>query len=108
MMSERRVPLDSVISREVALQGWTLARTQDVDHGGLYDVRSAAINIWSHPWNRKADLAASELLGTVYVSWHDPNKQHVRVWLLEVEKAGAQAELERHLAVLFGIGVVRQ
>ena len=39
-----------VVSREQAMKAMTYARSHDVERGGVYDARSAAINIWSKPW----------------------------------------------------------
>jgi hypothetical protein len=45
------------------------AREQDVECGGHYDARSAAINVWSHHWAHPATHEASETIGTFYVHW---------------------------------------
>jgi hypothetical protein len=37
-----------VVSREQAMHAMAYARGHDVERGGQYDARSAAINIWSH------------------------------------------------------------
>jgi hypothetical protein len=41
------------------------ARAHDVERGGMYDARSAAINIWSHSWLTLELRQASELIGTI-------------------------------------------
>jgi hypothetical protein len=46
---------------------FALARTEDVDAGGRYDARSAAINIWSHTWHNKATREESETIGLLPV-----------------------------------------
>jgi hypothetical protein len=43
------------------------AREQDVERGGHYDARSAAIIIWSHHWAHPATREESETIGTFYV-----------------------------------------
>jgi hypothetical protein len=48
------------------------AREQDVERGGHYDARSAAIMIWSHHWAHAATREASETIGTFYVHWDPP------------------------------------
>lgn len=47
------------------------ARSNDVDHGGRYDCRSAAINIWSHPWTTEALKSESTIIGSLYFDWTD-------------------------------------
>src|SRR5919108_2416048 len=56
------------------------AHAHDVERGGRYDARSAAINLWSHHWAHDATRAESDVLGTFYVRWDPP-----RVWLIEAE-----------------------
>jgi hypothetical protein len=46
-----------------------LARQEDVEQGGRYDARSAAINVWSHHWQHPATRAESDIIGTFYVQW---------------------------------------
>jgi hypothetical protein len=48
------------------------AYEHDVDKGGHYDARSAAIMIWSHYWAHPATREASETIGTFYVHWDPP------------------------------------
>jgi hypothetical protein len=43
------------------------ARTHDVEQGGRYDARSAAINVWSHHWLTDGTREESDTLGTFYV-----------------------------------------
>jgi hypothetical protein len=45
------------------------AREQDVERGGHYDARSAAIMVWSHHWAHPATREESETIGTFYVHW---------------------------------------
>jgi hypothetical protein len=42
-------------------------RDHDVEAGGRYNARSAAINLWSRHWGHPATREASEILGTFYV-----------------------------------------
>lgn len=48
------------------------AREHDVERGGHYDTRSAAIIIWSHHWAYPAMHEASETIGTFDVHWDPP------------------------------------
>jgi hypothetical protein len=45
------------------------ANDHDVDKGGRYDARSAAVNIWSHHWLHPGTKEESETIGTFYVHW---------------------------------------
>jgi hypothetical protein len=45
------------------------AHEDDVDKGGHYDARPAAINIRSHRWHHPATHAESEILGSSYFAW---------------------------------------
>ena len=46
-----------------------LAHAEDVEKGGRYDARSAAINLWSNHWQHPATYHDSEILGTCYFAW---------------------------------------
>ena len=46
-----------------------LANEEDVEKGGRYDARSAAINIWSHHWQERATWEESDTIGTFYFYW---------------------------------------
>ena len=50
---------------------FALAKREDVENGGRYDVRSAAINVWTHGWHHPATQEESETMGTLYVRWGD-------------------------------------
>jgi hypothetical protein len=45
------------------------AHDHDVEKGGRYDARSAAINLWSHHWAHPATREESEIVGSFYVHW---------------------------------------
>jgi hypothetical protein len=46
------------------------AHERDVEKGGRYDARSAAVNVWSHHWLEPATKEESDILGSFYVHWH--------------------------------------
>jgi hypothetical protein len=48
------------------------AHAHDVEQGGRYDARSAAINVWNHHWLNDATQEESEMIGTFYVHWDPP------------------------------------
>jgi hypothetical protein len=56
-------------------------RDHDVERGGRYDARSAAINLWSHHWANDAAREASDVIGTFYVRWDPPV-----LWLIETDE----------------------
>jgi hypothetical protein len=45
------------------------AHTHDVERGGHYDARSAAINLWSHQWANDATWEESETIETFSFDW---------------------------------------
>jgi hypothetical protein len=52
------------------LQGlFRIANEEDVEKGGRYDARSAAVNIWSHHWQHPATQDESDTIGTFYFHW---------------------------------------
>ena len=69
------------------------ARAYDVERGGRYDARSAAINLWSHHWANDATWEESETIGTLYFRWGDAPA----LWLIETD---AGFTLEDLLAAL--------
>ena len=45
---------------------FTTAQREDVEQGGRYDARSAAVTVWTHTWTHEATRAESETMGTFY------------------------------------------
>jgi hypothetical protein len=78
------------------------ARGHDVERGGIYDARSAAINVWSHSWTTPELRQASKLIGTITLAWGVPHDDLATLVELCVEPGYALAELEQHLELLFG------
>jgi hypothetical protein len=62
-----RHPVDFSYTRQAIEALFRYAHEHDVEKGGRYDARSAAVNIWSHHWAHPATREASETLGTFYV-----------------------------------------
>src|SRR5919108_6371380 len=79
-MLTTRHPVDFAYTRPELEALFAYAHAHDVERGGRYDARSAAINLWSHHWAHDATRAESDVLGTFYVRWDPP-----RVWLIEAE-----------------------
>ena len=91
-----------VVTREQAMKAMAYARGHDVERGGMYDARSAAINIWSESWSTPALRQASDLVGTIYLAWGTPHQDLATITELHVEQGWALADVERHLEILFG------
>jgi hypothetical protein len=72
------------------------ARAHDVEAGGRYDARAAAVNLWTHHWRHPATKEASELLGTFYVRWTDPPT----LWQIETDEGFGLADLMQELGRL--------
>jgi hypothetical protein len=91
-----------VVSREQAMHAMAYARGHDVERGGQYDARSAAINIWSHSWRTPELRQSSTLVGSIYLAWAVPHPELATVVEIHVEAGYALSDLERHLELLFG------
>jgi hypothetical protein len=72
------------------------ANAEDVEVGGRYDARVAAINIWTHAWINEAAPSASETIGTVYFHWADQN----HLYLIECDEGFSCDGLLHKLALL--------
>jgi|SRR5919108_2008054 hypothetical protein len=72
------------------------ARHHDVEAGGRYDARSAAINVWSHHWATDATRAESDVIGTFYMRWGEPPT----LWLIETEAGFSLEDLMAELGRL--------
>jgi len=70
-MPTSRHAMDFAYTRSELEALFRYARAHDVEQGGRYDARSAALNLWSHHWLHPATRAESEILGTFYVRWGD-------------------------------------
>jgi hypothetical protein len=68
-MITARHPVDFAYTREALEALFAYARAHDVERGGRYDARSAAIILWSHHWQHPATRLDSEVIGTFYVQW---------------------------------------
>jgi hypothetical protein len=69
------------------------ARDHDVEPGGRYDARSAAIIPWSHHWLNPATREASETIGSFYVRWTDPPT----LWEIETDEGFSLEDLMAEL-----------
>jgi hypothetical protein len=91
-----KYPMDLCYTYEELLALFETAERQDVDNGGRYDRRGAAINVWSHPWTTTATRYDSETIGTFYVHWADEN----RIYQIECDAGFDLEDLLHELAVL--------
>ena len=91
-----------VVSKQQAMQAMAYARAHDVERGGTLDARSAAINVWSCPWDTPKLRQASELVGSIYLAWGVPHKTLATITELHVEAGYTLADIERNLELLFG------
>lgn len=72
------------------------AHEHDVEKGGHYDARSAAVNIWSHGWQHPATREASDTIGTLYVRWGDTPA----LWEIETDEGFSLEDLLQALGRL--------
>jgi hypothetical protein len=77
------------------------AERGDIDKGGRYDQRGAAINVWSHAWTNDATRHDSETIGTLYVTWADDNC----IYQIECDAGFDLPDLLHELAVLEDIAL---
>jgi hypothetical protein len=68
-MLTTRHPVDFPYTRPELDALFRYANDHDVERGGHYDARSAAINVWPHHWQHPATREESETIGTFYVHW---------------------------------------
>lgn len=90
-----------VVSREQALEAMRYAHKHDVERSGVYDARSAAINIWSMDWLTPESRARSELIGSIYLAWNTPHADLATITQLDVEQGWSLPDAERNVDLLF-------
>jgi hypothetical protein len=88
--------VDFRYTRDELLALFALANREDVEQGGRYDARSAAINIWSHSWINDATRYDSDTVGTFYVHWGDKN----HLYLIECDDGFSRNDLLHELGIL--------
>ena len=71
------------------------ARAHDVEQGGHYDARSAAINVWSHYWLHPAAREESDIIGIFYVRWDTRT-----LWEIETDEGFSLEDLMAELGRL--------
>ena len=94
-MLTTRHPVDFAYTTQELRALFRYAQAHDVERGGHYDARSAAINVWSHHWLNAATQEASETIGTFYVPW-DP----LVLWEIETDEGFSLDDLMQELGRL--------
>jgi hypothetical protein len=94
-MLTTRHPVDFAYTRPELDAPFRYANAHDVDKGGHYDARSAAINVWSHHWLHPATHAESETIGTFYLHWEPP-----ALWEIETDAGFGLEDLMAELGRL--------
>jgi len=87
--------VDLCYTKEELLLIFDQATKEDVDHGGYYDCRGGAINVWSHPWTTVATRYDSATIGAFYVNWLEE-----RIDRIETNEGFDLADLLHELAIL--------
>jgi hypothetical protein len=94
-MLTTRHPVDFAYTRPELEALFRYARAHDVEQGGRYDARSAAINLWAHHWLHPATKFDSELMGSFYFSWEPPS-----LWQIECDEGFSLEDLMQELGRL--------
>jgi hypothetical protein len=94
-MLTTRHPVDFAYTRPELEALFRYAHAHDVEQGGYYDARSAAINVWSHHWAHPATREESETIGTFYVHWEPP-----ALWEIETDEGFSLEDLLQALGRL--------
>jgi len=94
-MLTTRHPVDFAHTTQELQALFRHAHAHDVERGGHYDARSAAIHVWSHHWLHDATQEASETLGTFYFHWEPP-----ALWEIETDEGFSLEDLMQALGRL--------
>ena len=95
-MATTIVPVDLRYAYDELLALFAAAERGDVEQGGRYDRRGAAITVWSHHWTTAATRYDSAPIGTFYVRWVEENC----IYQIEYDASFALMDLLHELAVL--------
>jgi hypothetical protein len=83
-----RHPVDFAYTTQELQALFRYAHAHDVERGGHYDARPAAINVWSHHWLSDPTQEASETIGTFCVHWDLP-----MLWEIETDEGCSLEDL---------------
>jgi hypothetical protein len=92
-MLTTRHTVDFAYTRKELEALFRYARAHDVEQGGHYDARSAAVNLWSHHWQHPATREESDIMGTFYVRWGDAPA----LWEIETDEGFGLQDLMQAL-----------
>jgi hypothetical protein len=95
-MLTTRHPVDFPYTRQELETLFAYARAHDVERGGRYDARSAAVNVWSHHWQHPATREESEIIGSFYFRWGDTPA----LWEIETDEGFGLEDLLQELGRL--------
>jgi hypothetical protein len=95
-MLTTRHAVDFAYSRQELDVLFAYAHAHDVEKGGRYDARSAAINVWSYHWLTPATRYDSELIGSFDVRWHEVPV----LWQIECDEGFSLEDLMAELGRL--------
>jgi hypothetical protein len=95
-MLTTRHPVDFPYSRQELATLFRYAREHDVEKGGRYDARDAAINIWSHHWLHLGTWEESVIIGTFYGHW----APEPTLWQIETDEGFTLEDLMQELGRL--------
>ena len=94
-MLTTRHPVDFASTRPELDALFRDAHAHDVEQGGPYDARSAAVNVWSHHWAHPATRDESDMIGTFSVRWDT-----LTPWEIETEEGFSLEDLMQALGRL--------
>jgi hypothetical protein len=94
-MLTTRHPVDFAYTLQELQALFRYANEHDVERGGRYDARSAAINVWSHHWQHPATREASETIGTLYF-----HGEPLALWEIETDAGFSLEDLMAELGRL--------
>ena len=95
-MLTTRHPVDFLYTRPELEALFRYARAHDVERGGCYDARSAAIILWSHHWLHPATRDESGTIGSFYFHWGDTPA----LWEIETDEGFSLKDLLQALGRL--------
>lgn len=109
-----------LMSREDAERALRRGEAEDVQAGGVYDVRGTTINVWSRPWlpgpwmplrqpcsflEMPADgvdeMGGAARIGAIHIALDQPEPGRAVVYAIEVDEGYTRADVEHHIGRIF-------
>jgi hypothetical protein len=94
-MNSTRHAVDFAYTRQELEALFRYAHAHDVEQGGRFDARSAAINVWSHHWQHPVTREESDTIGTFYFHW-----EPTTLWEIETDEGFSLEDLMQELGRL--------